>query len=70
MPFKSALRIWDGLFASGGRVDELVSYVCIALLLRIRHLREWRLNTKYMSNFAKLDECPSNQFSRAITRAS
>jgi len=40
MPFNSAMRIWDGLFAADGRLDELVQYVCVAMLLRIRHLRE------------------------------
>lgn len=40
MPFNSAMRIWDGLFAADGRLDELVQYVCVAMLLRIRHLCE------------------------------
>jgi hypothetical protein len=34
------MRIWDGLFAADGRLDELVQYVCVAMLLRIRHLCE------------------------------
>ncbi|KAJ9479036.1 Adenylyltransferase and sulfurtransferase UBA4 [Pseudozyma hubeiensis] len=33
---EEALAIWDGLFASGSSLD-LVNYICIAMLLRIRN---------------------------------
>lgn len=39
MSFGSALRIWDGLFTVDS-LDQMMMSMCIALLLRIRHLCE------------------------------
>ncbi len=40
MPLGAALRIWDGLFAVDPAMEHLVETVCVALILRIRNLRE------------------------------
>lgn len=37
--FQDVLQIWDLLFAEGLR-PELIEYVCVAMLLRIRWQRE------------------------------
>lgn len=47
-PFQEVLVVWDRLFAEGLR-SELVDFVCIAMLLRIRWERE--LSTHLDSQF-------------------
>ena len=47
-PFQEVLVVWDRLFAEGLR-SELVDFVCIAMLLRIRWKRE--LSTHLVSQF-------------------
>ena len=39
-PFSEVLQIWDLLFSSSSTLD-LVDYVCLAMLLRIRWDRKW-----------------------------
>lgn len=38
LPLVSALRLWDGLFAMRNQMDNLIESVCVAMLMRIRHL--------------------------------
>ena len=38
LPFSSAIRLWDGLFAMRVQMDNLIESICVALLLRIRQL--------------------------------
>ena len=40
--FQDVLLIWDRLFAEGLR-PELIDFVCVAMLLRIRRQRELHL---------------------------
>lgn len=40
LPFASAIRLWDGLFAMRNQMDNLIESICVALLLRIRQLGE------------------------------
>jgi TBC1 domain family protein 5 len=40
LPFSSALRIWDGVFAEDPQL-QLLDFICIAMLLLIRNEREY-----------------------------
>lgn len=56
-PFEDVLSIWDGLFANGLRC-ELIEFVCVAMLLRVR----WRLlDSDYSGALSLLLRYPSPQ---------
>ena len=38
-----AMMLWDGLFASSSPLAEIVQWTCVAMLIRIRTKREFRL---------------------------
>ncbi len=42
MPLSMAMRLWDGIFAMDPTFErDMVESVCVALIMRIRNLREW-----------------------------
>lgn len=47
LPFASAIRLWDGLFAMLDQMDNLIECICVALLLRIRQLRKSYLQASF-----------------------
>jgi hypothetical protein len=44
LPFKEAMHIWDGVFADDPDLN-LIEFICIAMLLRIRNEREFSKTT-------------------------
>lgn len=38
-----AMMLWDGLFASSSPLPEIVQWTCVAMLIRIRTKRKFRI---------------------------